>query len=198
MDRLKLSFGFIMLAMAVYFARPLLPLTLYYAGLALILIAMAGYLIAILRHIVHIPYKVVILVLICGCTVSGIWYINQATTNVKTTESDSLQSWIIVKNQHELNQALAAYAKDPIVVDVYADWCVACQPIEREILPRTDVQDALKNVTRIKLDLTQYEASQDIILKQWQILGPPTILFLSPNQKSNVIFVLQGLIPHHN
>ncbi|QBQ15861.1 protein-disulfide reductase DsbD [Acinetobacter haemolyticus] len=192
MDRLKLSFGFIMLAMAVYFARPLLPLTLYYAGLALILIAMAGYLIAILRHIVHIPYKVVILVLICGCTVSGIWYINQATTNVKTTESDSLQSWIIVKNQHELNQVLAAYAKDPIVVDVYADWCVACQPIEREILPRTDVQDALKNVIRIKLDLTQYEASQDIILKQWQILGPPTILFLSPNQKEQRDLRLTG------
>ncbi len=42
MDRLKFSFGFIMLAMAVYFARPLLPLTLYYAGLAFILIAMVG------------------------------------------------------------------------------------------------------------------------------------------------------------
>jgi len=192
MDRLKFSFGFIMLAMAVYFARPLLPLTLYYAGLALILIAMAGYLLGILRHIVHIPYQATILVLICGCAVSGIWHINQAIANVKTTESESLQSWIIVKNQQELNQALATHTKDTIVLDVYADWCVACQPIERDVLPRTDVQDALKNVTRIKLDLTQYEASQDIILKQWQILGPPTVLFLAPNQKEQRDLRLTG------
>lgn len=192
MDRLKFSFGFIMLAMAVYFARPLLPLTLYYAGLALILIAMAGYLLAILRHILQAPYKAAVLVLVCICAVSGIWHVNQAIANVNTTESETLQSWIIVKNQHELNQALAIHAKDRIVIDVYADWCVACQPIEREVLPRADVQDALKNVTRIKLDLTQYEASQDIILKQWQILGPPTVLFLAPNQKEQRDLRLTG------
>lgn len=192
MDRLKFSFGFIMLAMAIYFARPLLPLTFYYAGLALILIVMAVYLLGILRHIVHIPYKAAILFLICGCAVSGIWHINQAIANVKTTESESLQSWIVVKNQQELNQAFAAHAKDPIIIDVYADWCVACQPIERDVLPRTDVQDALKNVIRIKLDLTHYEASQDIILKQWQILGPPTVLFLAPNQKEQRNLRLTG------
>ncbi|WP_337077751.1 protein-disulfide reductase DsbD [Acinetobacter pittii] len=192
MDRLKFSFGFIMLAMAIYFARPLLPLTLYYAGLALILIAMAGYLLAILRHIVHIPYKAAVLVLVCVCAVSGIWHVNQAIANVNITESETLHSWIIVKNQQELNQALATHAKDTIVLDVYADWCVVCQPIERELLPRADVQDALKNVTRIKLDLTQYEASQDIILKQWQILGPPTVLFLAPNQKEQRDLRLTG------
>lgn len=192
MDRLKYSFGFIMLAMAVYFARPLLPLTLYYVGLALILIAMAGYLLAILRHILHVPYKAAVLVLVCICAVSGIWHVNQAIANVNTTESETLHSWIVVKNQQELNQALATHAKDSIVLDVYADWCVACQPIERELLPRADVQDALKNVTRIKLDLTQYEASQDIILKQWQILGPPTVLFLAPDQKEQRDLRLTG------
>ncbi len=81
---------------------------------------------------------------------SGIWHVNRAIANVNTTESETLHSWIIVKNQQELNQALATHAKDTIVLDVYADWCVACRPIEREVLPRADVQDALKNVTRIK------------------------------------------------
>ena len=47
-------------------------------------------------------------------------------------------------------------------------------------------------MTRIKLDLTQYEASQDIILKQWQILGPPTVLFLAPNQKEQRDLRLTG------
>jgi len=192
MDRLKFSFGFIMLVMSVYFARPLLPLTFYYAALAFILFAMAVYLLGVLRHIVHIPYKAAVLVLVCACAVSGIWHVNQAIANINTTESDSFQPWIIVKNQQELNQALATHTKDSILLDVYADWCVACQPIEREVLPRADVQDVLKDVTRIKLDLSQYEASQDIILKQWHILGPPTVLFLAPKQKEQRDLRLTG------
>lgn len=196
MNRLKFGFGFIMLAMALYFARPLLPLTLYYAGLALILIAISGYLLAILRHIVHIPYKVAILVLVCGCAISGIWQANQAIASMNTSEGEALQPWIIVKNQQELNQVLNAHAQQPaqqpIVIDVYADWCVACQPIERNVLPEAEVQDALRGVTRIKLDLSQYQASQDLILKQWQILGPPTVLFFAADQKEKRQLRLTG------
>ena len=83
----------------------------------------------------------------------------------------------------QLEQALvnAKQQGKPIIIDVYADWCVACQPIEKEVFPRTDVQEALKNFTLIQLDLTEYNASQDIILKQREILGPPTMLFLNSN-----------------
>ena len=56
---------------------------------------------------------------------------------------------------------------------------MACQPIEKEVIPRSDVQTALQNVVRIKLDLTHYHPSQDELLKEWQILGPPTFIFLN-------------------
>ena len=58
---------------------------------------------------------------------------------------------------------------------------MACQPIEKEVFPRTDVQSALKDFTLIKLDLTNYNESQDLILKEWEILGPPTLLILQAN-----------------
>lgn len=182
MDRLKFSFGFVMLIMAVYFARPLLPVIVYYVAFALILVAMSIYLFGILRHIVRLPYKLLIIILASVLASSGIWHASQALASVKQEDTASLQQWIIVKNKTELDTALNMHASDFVVIDVYADWCVACQPIKRDVFPRADVQDSLKNVIRIKLDLSNYEASQDLVLKEWQVLGPPTILFLEPNK----------------
>ncbi len=192
MDRLKFSFGFVMLAMAIYFARPLLPTALYYCLLGLVLIAMAGYLLGILRYITTLISKSIIVLLACSFALAGGWQINQAVQHLKSTTSESLATWTIVTNQQEFEAALAKHAQEPVIIDVYADWCVACQPIERDVIPRLDVQDALKNVTRIKLDLTHYEASQDVILKEWQILGPPTMLFVAPEQQERRALRLTG------
>lgn len=71
----------------------------------------------------------------------------------------------------------AAPADRAIVVDVYADWCVACQPIEHRILKSPEVQTALVPYYLIKLDLSHYDQSHEALLKQWNILGPPTYLF---------------------
>ena len=64
------------------------------------------------------------------------------------------------------------------MIDVYADWCVACQPIEHRILKSAQVQQALAPHYLIKLDLSQYDDAHQALLSQWEILGPPTYLFL--------------------
>jgi thiol:disulfide interchange protein DsbD len=183
MERLKFCFGFVMLALAVYFARPLLPSVLYYSVFALILIAIAGYLIMVLCYVQKLPYRLMVLGLVGLLTASGIWQIHLATSSFNQQRASSLHEWIVVRNQHELEQALAQHQNQAVLIDVYADWCVACQPIERDVLPSAAVQAAIENVVRIKLDLTHYEASQEIILKHWQILGPPTVLFLDPSHQ---------------
>ena len=193
MERLKFSFGFIMLAMALYFARPLLATTWYYVAFAVVLFAFAAYLIAILRHVMHRPHRFSLLALSAVIASSGIWHVNQSIASVNAqVQASQLQNWIKVQTEQELNAALAAYANQNIVIDVYADWCVACQPIERDVIPRTDVQDALKNVVRIKLDLTEQHPSQDALLKKWQILGPPTMLFLGAQQQEQRDLRLTG------
>nr|WP_314914732.1 protein-disulfide reductase DsbD [Acinetobacter harbinensis] len=182
MDRLKFSFGFVMLAMAIYFARPLLPISLYFIAFAAVFLAMAIYLIRVVKHVATLPYKISVLILSALLAGSGLWQLNLAIANVNPVQNSQLQPWIIVNNSEQLQAALAAHSTQPVIIDVYADWCVACQPIEREVLPSARVQQAIQNVTRIKLDLTQYEPSQDVLLKQLQVLGPPTLLFLQPNQ----------------
>src|SRR5690606_39375382 len=43
MDRLKFSFGFVMLALAIYFIRPFIPGVVYFSLLELTLLLLAGY-----------------------------------------------------------------------------------------------------------------------------------------------------------
>ena len=59
-------------------------------------------------------------------------------------------------------------------------------------MPRADVQAGLAHVARIKLDLTEYEVSQDVILKEWQILGPPTLIFLDTEHQEQRNLRLTG------
>ncbi|WP_180173283.1 protein-disulfide reductase DsbD [Acinetobacter sp. YH12029] len=179
MDRLKFTFGFVMLLLAVYFLRPLLPSVVYLTLMGLLFISITVYILWKIRpHISQMPTQLLFIVMSLATAISGGWYITQAWSQLSTTQATSLVAWQEVRTQAELEQALNKVKGQAVLIDVYADWCVACQPIEKEVLPRADVQTALDAVARIKLDLTEYEASQDIVLKDWQILGPPTMIFL--------------------
>lgn len=179
MDRLKFTFGFVMLLLAVYFLRPLLPSVVYLMLMGLLCISITVYILWKIRpHILQMPMQLLLIAMSLATAISGGWYVTQAWSQLNTTQATTLVAWQKVRTQAELEQALNQVKGQAVLIDVYADWCVACQPIEKEVLPRADVQTALDAVARIKLDLTEYEASQDIVLKDWQILGPPTMIFL--------------------
>ena len=92
--------------------------------------------------------------------------------------------WHVAATATEFKQLLAQAPKgQKIIVDVYADWCVACQPIEHRILKSAKVQQALAPYYLIKLDLSHYDATHQVLLNQWDILGPPTYLFLDASQQ---------------
>ncbi len=184
MDRLKVCFGFLMLMMAVYFIRPMLPTIGYFALIALICSGFALYLFTLLRHQTTTLQRGFTLLFALLALYASYWNIQQSFQTVQIQQHEqSRLKWQKVTTLEELEQALTAAKQQqkPIILDVYADWCVACQPIEREVFPRQDVQTALHDFYRIQLDLSQYHASQDQILKQHEILGPPTLLFLQPS-----------------
>ncbi|QIC67738.1 protein-disulfide reductase DsbD [Acinetobacter schindleri] len=180
MDRLKFSFGFVMLALALYFARPLLPGILYLSLLGVVLITCSGYFLFKMLPHVHRSVSKIVLMLLSGLLVyAGGMQLYHVWSQVQVAHVESRLEWQKVSTAAQLQQLLAKHREQPVVIDVYADWCVACQPIEKEVISRSDVQAALQNVVRIKLDLTHYHPSQDELLKEWQILGPPTFIFLN-------------------
>lgn len=74
-------------------------------------------------------------------------------------------------------------ADKPVMIDLYADWCVACQVMEHEVFPAPEVVQALSTFTPIRLDITKNNAPQQEWLAQHQLFGPPSLLFFMHGQE---------------
>lgn len=83
-----------------------------------------------------------------------------------------------VSTVDELNQALAQ-AKKPVMLDLYADWCVACKEFEKYTFSAPEVRQALKETVLLQVDVTKNSAQDAALLKHLQVLGLPTILFFN-------------------
>ena len=79
----------------------------------------------------------------------------------------------------ELNQALAQAKGQPVMLDLYADWCVACKEFEKYTFSSPDVQQALKGTVLLQVDVTKNSPQDVALLKHLQVLGLPTILFFN-------------------
>lgn len=183
MHQIKVIFAFLMLALSLYFIRPLLPeLAMQILSLLLGLgfIVLAVYRLFVKTSQLKWLYALLLLVVVPFLAFNQYQHVQ----NLTTQQADQLATWHIARTADEFEQLLATAPKDQmIVVDVYADWCVACQPIEHRILKDAEVQHALAPYYLIKLDLSQYDLSHQNLLNQWDILGPPTYLFLDQQKK---------------
>lgn len=74
---------------------------------------------------------------------------------------------------------VALNAGEPVMIDVYADWCISCKIMDEEVFHTPDVMAWSERVRFIKLDVTDFSAAQKVQLEQWQVPGPPAVLFFS-------------------
>lgn len=84
-----------------------------------------------------------------------------------------------VSSVAELDQALAQAKGQPVMLDLYADWCVACKEFEKYTFSSPDVQQALKGTVLLQVDVTKNSPQDVALLKHLQVLGLPTILFFN-------------------
>ncbi|SDU18912.1 protein-disulfide reductase DsbD [Halopseudomonas salegens] len=80
----------------------------------------------------------------------------------------------------------------PAIIELYADWCISCKQIERDILARPDIQQAMQGLVRIKLDMTANTPDQRAWLQQHQLFGPPAFLFFTPDGIEATELRIQG------
>jgi thiol:disulfide interchange protein DsbD len=67
----------------------------------------------------------------------------------------------------------------PVLIDIYADWCVPCIEMDHVTFRHPQVLQALAPVTTLRLDVTSEVAPEgEELLERYQIYGAPTVLFL--------------------
>lgn len=182
MHQIKVLFAFIMLALALYFIRPLISEAwLQWAGLGLGICFIVYILFRIRQQTpLRALYIIVLLVVMPYLAYTQYQHSQRFFIGQSTTQA----SWHVAKTANEFQQLLASVpSNQAVVIDVYADWCVACQPIEHQVLKSAQVQQALAPYFLIKLDLSNYDTTHQALLNQWDILGPPTYLFLDTKQQ---------------
>ncbi len=64
-----------------------------------------------------------------------------------------------------------------VMLDLYADWCISCKVMDEEIFAQPDVQSMLQTATWLQLDITDQTSEHIHFLQSNGIFGPPTILF---------------------
>ncbi|MEX0604222.1 MAG: protein-disulfide reductase DsbD [Marinobacter sp.] len=77
--------------------------------------------------------------------------------------------------QRELNNAAAAGR--PVMLDFYADWCISCKVMERNVFSDPAVISALGPITLLQIDMTDNTPEQQQFLDELGLFGPPAILF---------------------
>jgi thioredoxin:protein disulfide reductase len=84
-----------------------------------------------------------------------------------------------VRSVDELAQAVRASTR-PVVVDFYADWCVACKELEAFTFTDAAVREQLAGMTLLRVDLTANNVLDQALLRHYQLFGPPALLFFPP------------------
>ena len=69
----------------------------------------------------------------------------------------------------------------PVVLDFYADWCISCKVMERNVFSKPDVIQALAPYTLLQIDMTDNTPEQQAMLDDLGLFGPPAILFYGTN-----------------
>jgi thiol:disulfide interchange protein DsbD len=101
---------------------------------------------------------------------------------IVTGTQQSLQGtddWQTVTTAAELDRALADARSSgtPLLLDWYADWCISCKVIEREVLSDANVVERLKGYRLVRFDITASNAEQRVLLDRYQLFGPPALMF---------------------
>ena len=100
-----------------------------------------------------------------------------------------------VKSEAELQQALAENNKSLVMLDLYADWCVACKEFEKETFSDPSVQKAFGDILLLQVDMTKNSEENRALMTKYKVLGLPTILFFNRDGKEIEGSRVNGFMP---
>jgi thiol:disulfide interchange protein DsbD len=79
--------------------------------------------------------------------------------------------------------ALLKVGTRPAMLDFYADWCVSCKEMERFTFSDNRVKARLAQLQLLRADVTANNGADQMLLKRFDLFGPPGIIFFDRSGK---------------
>jgi thiol:disulfide interchange protein DsbD len=196
MNAVRNFFGVLMLGMAIWLISPVIAISAQLALWAALLIVTAVYLNALDNLAPHANnfakfFKgIAVIMLILGVALligalSGAQSALQPLSGIVSSSTKLQQPTVSsldftrITSLAELEQKLTTTNGQPVMLDFYADWCVACKELEQFTFSDLKVQNLLKDTTLLQVDVTANSLADKALLKRFALYGPPGIIFFN-------------------
>jgi thioredoxin:protein disulfide reductase len=201
MEYVKQFFGMMLIAVALWIVSPVLPAGVNILLWALLLLFAASLLGAFQGSSTDSASghgaKLIKTLGLASAVMAGILLVSAASggqsllqplAHLKYVSQTSDQSrhgldFQRIASNKELDTELATAQKQgkAVMLDFYADWCVACKEYDALTFSNSQVQSRLKNVKLLQVDVTKNNAEDKALLKRFSLFGPPGIVFFKAN-----------------
>jgi thiol:disulfide interchange protein DsbD len=183
MQYVKEAFGFVILALPVFLLERVLADVWSLRLWSLLAVAFFGWAF-VLSLKAHSGWARAFQVLLLTALLVTARPLQDWAVNGNTQQSEVKRlTFLQVADLSQLQAALAQAQGEPVMLDLYADWCVACKEFEKHTFSDNNVQRQLANTVLIQANVTVNNAEHAAMLKELNVLGLPTILFFDAQGK---------------
>ena len=206
MNAVKAVFGVLMIVVALYITKHLIPGQVNLVLWGLLAIISATYMGALRQvesgwptlwkgvAIALLVYGVVLIIGAAQGSQSLLKPLASSQTHL-STEQNSLNTnsgsqtasvhdgFTMIKTTDDLDKYLAqAKAENKtVMLDFFAEYCAACYEFAELTFPHPKVQQALSNTILLQADVTAGDADDRALMERFKIFGLPSILFFDSN-----------------
>jgi thiol:disulfide interchange protein DsbD len=194
MVHVKHAFGVMLLAVALWMVAPVLPIWVVMLLTAALLVVAAVYLGALvtlppaaspLRQVskgLGLLLGVFAVAQVVGAASGGrdlMRPLAQLRADPAAVAEAGELKFQAITSLAELDAAVRSSTR-PVMLDFYADWCVACKEFEKFTFTDDAVRQKMAGLTLLRADVTANNEHDKALLRRYTLFGPPAMLFFAP------------------
>lgn len=181
MNSVKIFFGFVLLAVPLFLLERILPANLMPYLWAIFGVAVFGWLYHVKQGMTHSWRSSLLGILAIVGLLGSLLPVYQGLTGSQQQQAAQLPEITFkrVSSMDELNTALAQAKAErkPVMLDFYADWCVACKEFDKYTFHDASVAPELQRFILLQADVTDSKPDDIKLLQKMNVLGLPTLDF---------------------
>lgn len=192
MDVIKAIFGFLLLSVPLMLLSRIVPAEVLLVLGSLLALGFALYLQQVQQLLKTAVAKslcwLVATLLVCAVVLANYqqWLapaMQPQPAAISATDSQQAGKFIDIKTLADLDAQLAeAKAQNQyVMLDLFAEWCVACKEFEHITFADAGVKTEMAKIRLLRIDVTKATEQDQQVLDKFQVLGLPTLLFFAPN-----------------